>query len=295
MHANMEPRIYVYKITFEEVPHWYWGVHKEELYNEEYWGTPVTNRRYWEWYTPKKQILQVFDWTEEGWKQANLLEDRLIRPDLNKSLCLNEGIGGYVSLRVLRENNQIIHKEKNHEGKSINAVNAGRLAAKKVFAKKNKEGKSEHAVRRGHLGGTATHAQKDENGKSLHNKKLNERIHAKKTPDGKSVLSQRIALQMHGIKNEEGKSIAAINLAKASHREKNEEGKSKLAVANGRKALQTLTERDPEFRRKIGLQRWMDPNHPELGFHNAGVLARLQKAHGYPSEKGTRVKVKNED
>jgi hypothetical protein len=26
----MNPRIYTYKVTFEEIPDWYWGVHKEK-------------------------------------------------------------------------------------------------------------------------------------------------------------------------------------------------------------------------------------------------------------------------
>lgn len=36
---------------------------------------------------------------------------------------------------------------------------------------------------------------------------------------------------------------------------------------------------------------FMDPNHPELGIHNAGVLSRLQRKHGFPSGKETRTKV----
>jgi hypothetical protein len=287
----MEPRIYTYKITFEEVPHWYWGVHKEEKFNEEYWGTPVTNRRYWGWYTPKKQILEVFETTEEGWKKANEVEDRLIRPDLNNSLCLNEGIGGYVSLKVLKDNNKIIHREKNQEGKSINAVKAGKLGFKKVHAEKNEEGKSKHAVTRGLRGGKSTHSRKDENGKSLHNAELNKKLHAEKTPDGKSVLAQRIALELHSVKNEEGKSIAAVQLAQLAHSEKDENGKSVLGVKNGKKSLSILLERNPNHQRDISLQKWMDPDHPELGHRNSGVLARLQKKNGYPSERRNRVKV----
>ena len=287
----MEPRIYTYKITFEEVPHWYWGVHKEEKFNEEYWGTPITNRRYWGWYTPKKQILEVFETTEEGWKKANEVEDRLIRPDLNNSLCLNEGIGGYVSLKVLRENNKIIHKEKNKDGKSINAVNAGRFAAKKVFAEKNEEGKSKHAVNRGRKGGKSTHSKKDERGKSLHNVELNKKLHAEKTSDGKSVFAQKLAVAQHSIKTEDGKSVAAINRAKLAHQEIDENGKSILGVKNGKKSFNILLERNPDHQRDIALQKWMDPCHPELGEHNAGVLARLQIKNGYPSGRDTRVKV----
>ena len=36
---------------------------------------------------------------------------------------------------------------------------------------------------------------------------------------------------------------------------------------------------------------FMDPDHPEIGQHNAGVLVRKQRALGYPSDKANRVKV----
>ena len=110
------PRIYVYKITFEEVPYYYYGVHKEKRYNEEYWGTPVTNKWCWEFYTPKKQILQFFDFTDEGWLEAQEVEKRLIKPFYNTDKwCLNESCGGKTSLKILSENGkkgQIISKEK---------------------------------------------------------------------------------------------------------------------------------------------------------------------------------------
>jgi hypothetical protein len=89
----MQPRIYTYKITFEEIPHWYWGVHKEKRYNDGYMGSPVTHRWMWEFYTPKIQILEFFPCTDEGWKEASEVERRLILPDLNNPLCLNERCG----------------------------------------------------------------------------------------------------------------------------------------------------------------------------------------------------------
>ena len=98
------PRIYTYKITFEEVPYYYYGVHKEKIFGEDYWGSPVTNKWCWELYTPKKQILELFDYTDEGWVEANLVEDRLIKPVYNTDRwCLNENCGGIISLEVLRE------------------------------------------------------------------------------------------------------------------------------------------------------------------------------------------------
>jgi hypothetical protein len=98
----MQPRIYTYKITFEEIPHWYWGVHKEKRYNDGYMGSPVTHKWMWEFYTPKVQILEVFPYTDEGWREAHLVEDRLIRPDLNNPLCLNESCGARVSREASR-------------------------------------------------------------------------------------------------------------------------------------------------------------------------------------------------
>jgi hypothetical protein len=103
----MQPRIYTYKITFEEIPHWYWGVHKEKKFGELYLGSPVTHKWMWEFYTPRIQILEFFPFTEEGWKEANLVEDRLIKPDLNKPLCLNENYGGYKSIEACKKGGYI--------------------------------------------------------------------------------------------------------------------------------------------------------------------------------------------
>ena len=102
--TSQSPRIYIYKITFEEVPYYYYGVHKETKYNEYYMGSPVTNKWYWELYTPKKQILQLFDFTDEGYIEAQEVERRLIKPFYNTDKwCLNENVGGIISLKVLRE------------------------------------------------------------------------------------------------------------------------------------------------------------------------------------------------
>ena len=88
--TSQSPRIYTYKITFEEVPYYYYGVKKEKKYNEEYWGSPVTNKWCWELYTSKKQILQLFDFTDEGWIEAQEVEKKLIRPFYNTDKwCLN--------------------------------------------------------------------------------------------------------------------------------------------------------------------------------------------------------------
>lgn len=99
------PRVYIYKITFEEVQYYYYGVHKEKKFDEEYWGSPYTNKWCWELYTPKKQILEIFNYNDQGWINAQEIEKRIIRPVYNTDKwCLNESCGGKTSLKVLREN-----------------------------------------------------------------------------------------------------------------------------------------------------------------------------------------------
>lgn len=98
------PRIYLYKITFEEVPYYYYGVHKETLFGEEYWGSPKTNKWCWELYNPKKQILEIFPFTDEGWLEANKVEQRLIKPVFNTDKwCLNESCAGTLSIEQTRK------------------------------------------------------------------------------------------------------------------------------------------------------------------------------------------------
>jgi hypothetical protein len=106
--TSQSPRIYTYKITFEEVPYYYYGSKKEKYYNQPYMGSPVTNKWVWEYYTPKKQILEVFGYTDEGYEECRKMEDRLIKPVINDPWCLNESFGGKISLKILQENGRAL-------------------------------------------------------------------------------------------------------------------------------------------------------------------------------------------
>lgn len=99
----MLPRIYTYKITFEEVPYYYYGSKKEKYYNQEYWGSPTTHKWCWKFYTPKKQILEFFEYSDGGYIECREVEERLIKPFLNDPLCLNQRCGGKFSLDVCRK------------------------------------------------------------------------------------------------------------------------------------------------------------------------------------------------
>jgi hypothetical protein len=100
--TSQSPRIYTYKITFEEVLYYYYGSKKERYYNQNYFGSPVTNKWCWDLYTPKKQILELFDYTDEGYEKCIKMENRLIKPVLNDPWCLNEGYGGNYSIKALK-------------------------------------------------------------------------------------------------------------------------------------------------------------------------------------------------
>jgi len=124
--TSQSPRIYIYKITFEEVPYYYYGVKKEKVFGEEYWGSPYTHKWCWELYTPKKQILQFFDFTDEGWLEAQEVETRLIRPFYQTDKwCLNENVGGKISLKILRENGRKVGTNYGSEGGKIGGSISG--------------------------------------------------------------------------------------------------------------------------------------------------------------------------
>ena len=137
--TSQSPRIYLYKIIFEEVPYYYYGVHKERVFDEEYWGSPYTHRWCWKLYTPKKQILQLFDFTDEGWIEAQEVETRLIRPFYQTDKwCLNENVGGKISLKILRESGRKVGTNYGSEGGKRGGKIGGKISGK--YLKENKLG-----------------------------------------------------------------------------------------------------------------------------------------------------------
>jgi hypothetical protein len=136
----MSLRIYTYKITFEEVSYYYYGVRKEKKINEEYLGTPITHKWMWNFYTPKKQILETFEYNDEGWKEAQEVEKRLIKPFYNIDLyCLNENVGGFVSLKTISETGKKLYNTKtgmfgrSKEQRKNDCIKGGRVAGKKLY------------------------------------------------------------------------------------------------------------------------------------------------------------------
>ena len=103
--------IYLYKITFEEIPHFYWGIHLNRVLEDTYMGSPCTFSELWEIYTPIKQIFFYFEPTEEGWETARETEEKVIRSTWDTPLSLNRNAGGSFSLIQQRENAQAALKK----------------------------------------------------------------------------------------------------------------------------------------------------------------------------------------
>jgi len=266
----MQPRIYTYKITFEEVPYWYWGVHKEKKFGEPYLGTPVTHMWMWEFYTPRIQILEFFPYTSDGWKEARLVEDRLIRQDLNNPLCLNEHYGGIMSLEICSAGGLKVHKEKDSDGKSKHAI---KMAARAIELGVGATARTpDKMVEDGRKGARVTNSAKDELSRSINAVKGANATNLIKGQDGKSANAvkggRKGAATFHKEKDGSGKSINAKKAVETLHSARDERGRS----------IHTL---------KTINRRWRSTVD---GFEsNAGNVARHNRANGWPPE--ARVKV----
>lgn len=169
-------------------------------------GSPYTHAWKWEFYTPKKQILQYFQFSAEGYRQAKLVEDRLIRPDLNNPLCLNENVGGQYSITAAALGAHAVHQEKDESGKSKHAVKAGRNRAATTNAEKDKDGKC--VV--GKKAAAKTNSAKDEKGRSVQGVKNAERLHERKDELGRSIQGIKNAQRLNAEKDEFGRSVNAM-------------------------------------------------------------------------------------
>ena len=98
------------------------------------------------------------------------------------------------------------------------------------------------------------------------------------------LVGDRDKKRAHGIKcSKEGIGIFSPAVTEEQRRKWNQEAGKKGAAAQPR-------ETRVQTGRNLGLRnlQFMDPNHPELGTHNAGNLVRIQKSKGLPHGKENR-------
>ena len=255
--TSQSPRIYTYKITFEEVPYYYYGIKKEKYFNQEYWGSPYTHKWIWDFYTPKKQILEIFPFTDEGWIEAQEVEKRLIKPFYNyDKWCLNESCGGKISLGILKDNGR---RNGKINGKKHRELGTG-------FFKLSTEQRRENSKRNG-----IKHKENKTGVCGRSEEKMSEdgRIGAQK--------AQKLGVGIHTLTSEQkaeagrkGGKISAI---------KNK--KDKVGIFSLSK------EQLSQNSKKANSQRWMCL---ETGYvTNSGALSMYQKARGIDTTKRVRV------
>ena len=284
--TSYRPRIYLYKITFEEVPYYYYGVHKEKKYNDEYWGSPKTNKWCWELYTPKKQILELFEYNNEGWEISVAVETRLIKPFLNDKWCLNERCGSVRSLKTCikggkvqginnRENGtgffKLTPEEKSEVGKRGNKTNKknGTGVYGMTFEQKSEGGK-----RGGKNSGKVVGKQN-----AINKTGICGRSNEKMTEDGKkggtaSAKKQKeLGIGFFGMSFEQ----RSQNAKKANETHKR----------NGTGVYALTYEDRSKMAKEVNTQKWMCLETSHIS--NSGGLSRYQKARGIDTSKRIRI------
>lgn len=298
--TSQSPRIYTYKITFEEVPYYYYGVKKEKRFNEYYMGSPKTHKWCWNFYTPKKQILELFDYTDEGWVEAQEVEKRIIKQILNDKWCLNENCGGNFSLEILRKNG-LKSKETNTKIFSISPEQLsknGKRGGKKsglqhkengtgIFSMSPEERK-ENGRRSGlktYKNGTGLFSMSEEEKRERSRKvglknKENGTGFFSRTPEQHSEDSRKA-----GLKNKEN-GIGIFSLTPEERRECNR--KAVLTNKKNKTGIFSLSsEQLSEIAKKLNSQKWMCLETGHIS--TPGGLASFQKARGIDTSKRKRI------
>jgi hypothetical protein len=303
--TSQSPRIYIYKITFDEVPYYYYGVHKEKYFNGEYWGSPYTNKWCWELYTPKKQILQFFEFSDEGWLEAQEIEKRLIKPFYNTDKwCLNESCGGIISLEVSRKVG-LQHKEnktgiftltpeqRSENGKIYGKI-SGKLAHEMGVGVHNLT--SEQRTANGKKGGAISGTNHKINGTGFFKLTKEEKTkRSRKAGNKTKSLNRGIFGLTREQRSETSKKNAnrMVELGIGIHgfsKEKRQEvskksGKIAYEMKVGVHSL--TTEQRSETGKKVASQKW---ECLETGFiTNAGNLTKYQRKRGIDTSKRVRV------
>jgi hypothetical protein len=285
--TSQSPRIYLYKITFEEVPYYYYGIHKEKRYNETYWGSPKANKWCWKFYTPQKQILQLFDFTDEGWIEANKVEQRIIRPFYNiDKWCLNESCGGVSSLKFA----SIGGTKAKELGLGIHGLS---------FEQKSEIGKK--AAKTNQKNNTAIFSFTEEENYEIRSR--GGKTSGKRHKENKTGIFARTKEQM----TEDGKKGGKIGSAKAKKLgvgifaltpEQIKENSKKGGLVSGKKqkelglgihglSPEQTIENASKGGKIVSYQMW---ECTETGFiANAGNLARYQRARGIDTSKRKRI------
>lgn len=250
---------YTYTIHFVD-GYYYHGYHKHEGVDpltDGYFGSPVTHKEKWLTTMHWKEITGLHETIEE----VTFAEQEAVRPVFNTDpFCLNANCGGIIPPDLCR-----VGGKKSGENSKVTKTRVcdpvnqekGRQTAKEqgtgFYDPEFQNSPEMQEVRR--RNGLRTGRQATVNGQLA-------AARAKIDPVKRANTCRETALRMEA----EGRGLGAIPY---------EERSARSSVVLG----------------KVNKSKWIDPDHPELGAHNPGNLAQLQRKHGYPNEKANRIKV----
>ena len=256
-------KYYTYTIRFVD-GHYYHGYHKHEGVDpltDGYWGSPVTHKGKWLTTMYWKEVTGLYETIEE----VTFAEQESIRPVFNSDpYCLNANCNGVIPSDLARKG----------------AVKSGKKAGEAAKREKtgvcnpaNQERGRQTARERG-VGFYDPEFQQSEfmqgvrkeNGKKSGQRAVESGQLAEARKNIDPVKRSRLARERALKLEREGRGLSSIPA----------EQRSTQARINGKKVSST---------------RWVDPDHPELGVHNPGNLAKAQKRNGLPSGKEYRVRV----
>jgi len=254
---------YTYTIRFVD-GYYYHGMAKYrgvEPINDGYFGSPITNKEKWIITMYWKEITGLFATAEE----ASASEQDNIRPVYNSDpYCLNANCNGVIST----------------EQRRLGAMLGGKTSGERSRRNKtgicdplNQEKGRKTAKERGTGFYDADFQQSDkmkklrkDNGKKSGNLAVENGQLAAARANIDPEKRREACRQTANLLKEEGRGLGSI-----PYEERSQRSKDTMAKTNA--------------------SQWVDPDHPEIGAHNPGNLARIQRKFGYPSSKENRVKL----
>jgi hypothetical protein len=255
-------RHYTYKVTFPGMPWYYFGVHTEN--GKLYYGSPKTHKWIWKFYELEIQILEWFD----DRKEAERVEDRLIKFFINDPDCLNEHYGSVFSRKA-----------------ALNGVKK-QVESGRVAEMGRRQGKLN--VESGHLARVSSTVDRSAMGKAgaeINRKNKTGMFH----PDFQPEMVRR---------------ARGLGLKKCIENDPQHQSKAgKVGGIKVRNNKLGMFGMDPDHRSEVSRQvgkkvakklngdKYYDPDHPELGQHSAGTLTMMQKRRGFSFGSDNRVKV----
>lgn len=254
---------YTYTIYFVD-GYYYHGYHKHQGVDpltDGYYGTPVTHKEKWLTTMHWKEITGVY----EDYSEVQFAEQEAIRPVFNKDpYCLNANCNGIIPSDLARKGAAKVGRKAGEEAKRLKT---------RVCDPVNQEKGRQTARERG-SGFHDPEFQQSEmmqgvrrkNGVKMGRKAaVNGQLAAARSkidPIKRQILARERALRLEV----EGRGLGSIPY----------KVRAAQSSLNGK---------------KVCASKWMDPDHPELGTHNPGNLAKIQRRMGYPAGKENRIKV----